>query len=490
MRAALGLLVAAWALVACGTTGDAPRATHPEGQGGPAILPLPAWEQEPPPIAEGPIVPAERVHRGQLGNGLEWFVLEDHTLPRLELGWVTRGGAGAESEDLAGISVLLTSVMQQGAGDRDALALAQSVEGLGAVLSASAGWDSASVTLTGLSEDRDALFELLEDVVRRPRLEATEVERARKRQLAALESARDNPAELVGRELAGALYPGHRYGEGLGGTAQAVAGLDAAALRDWHHALFDPAHSILFAVGDIAAGTFESEARRRFGDWKGGEPFPATPPVPERTPQARTVVVVDRPDLVQAQVAIAHEGIARSDDARVPASLMNNALGGGGFLSRLMSKVRAEEGLAYGIYSGFSLRSQPGPFSIRTATQVDQVGKVVTIVLEEIEAIRTTRPPAAEELDAAKRFNAGRFALGLETSSAIAGSLIDLDVHRLPDDSLDTYRTRVRAVTLEEVAEQAKERLHPDRVAIVAVGPAETIVPQLEGFGPVTVVKP
>jgi len=484
-------LLLALLLIGCSTTGDVRESpADPDSTPKSASQAIPAWEQTPPPIAEGPVVPTERVRRGQLANGLEWFVLEDHTLPRLELGWVTRRGAGSEPAHRAGISVLLTSVMQHGAGGRDSLALAQSVEGLGAALSAAAGWDSASVRITGLSEDREQLFELLADVVRRPRIESGEVERARKRQLASLESARDNPGELVGRELARTLYAGHRYGDDISGTPEAVATLDGADLREWHGSLFSPVHSILFAVGDIDAATLQAEAQARFGTWKGEDPPPPTAPVADQTPERRTVVVVDRPDLVQAQVAIAHEGIARSDDVRVPASLMNNVLGGGGFLSRLMGKVRAEEGLAYGIYSGFSLRSQPGPFSIQTATQVDQVGKVVAIVLDEVEAIRSTRPPSAAELDGAKRFNAGRFALGLETSSAIAGSLIDLDVHQLPDDSLDTYRTRVRVVTLDEVAAQAKQRLHPDRVAIVAVGPADKLVPQLEGFGPVEVVKP
>jgi zinc protease len=111
-------------------------------------------------------------------------------------------------------------------------------------------------------------------------------------------------------------------------------------------------------------------------------------------------------------------------------------------------------------------------------------------VLDELEAIRGSRPPSAEELNAAKRFNAGRFALTLETSSAIAASLIDLDLYHLPTDSLDTYRTRVRAVTLGEAAAQARERLHPERAAIVVAGPADTLVKQLEGYGAVEVVAP
>ena len=199
--------------------------------------------------------------------------------------------------------------------------------------------------------------------------------------------------------------------------------------------------------------------------------------------------MIDRPDLAQAQIALGQEGMARTDPQRVSVSMMNSVLGGGGFLSRLMSRVRAKEGLTYGIYSGFSTRSQPGPFTIRTFTKAEQTAQILTSILEEVEAIRGARPPDADELAAAKRLSAGRFALGLETSSAIASSLLDLEVHELPPDSLDTFRTRVRNVDLAAAGAQGA-RLDPGRMAIVIAGPAEAVIPQLEPFGPVEVVTP
>jgi len=204
---------------------------------------------------------------------------------------------------------------------------------------------------------------------------------------------------------------------------------------------------------------------------------------------ARRIVVIDRPDLAQAQIALGQEGMERTDPDRVSVSMMNSVLGGGGFLSRLMSRVRATEGLTYGIYSGFSTRSQPGPFTIRTFTKAEQTAQIPTSILEEVEAIRGKRPPTAEELAAAKRLSAGRFALGLETSSAIASSLLDLQVHRLPVDSLDTFRTRVRQVDVAAASAEGA-RLDPARMAIVVAGPAEVVIPQLEPFGPVEIVAP
>ena len=189
-------------------------------------------------------------------------------------------------------------------------------------------------------------------------------------------------------------------------------------------------------------------------------------------------------------ILIGHEGIARSNPDRIAIDLMNDALGGSGFSSRLMKVVRAKNGLTYSIGSGFGLRSQPGPFQIQTFTKVESVRAVVDLVLEEMGAIREARPVDAEELAKFKSYSAGAFGLSLETSGAVLSSLVDLEVHGLPEDSLDTFRARVGETTLEQVRAAAKDRLHPERAAIVVLGPAEKLVPQLESLGPVEVVKP
>ena len=166
---------------------------------------------------------------------------------------------------------------------------------------------------------------------------------------------------------------------------------------------------------------------------------------------------------------------------------MNDTLGGSGFSSRLMMRVRADEGLTYGVGSGYSLRSVPGPFSVSTFTRKDQVRRVVDLLLEEMTGIRSDRPVTAEELAKFVSFNVGRFGLSLETSQSVLSSLVDLEVHGLPDDSLDTYRGRLRGVDLEAVHRATREHLHPDRAAIIVLGPADEIVPQLEGLGEVEV---
>jgi zinc protease len=450
----------------------------------------PAWEEPPPPPAEGPIVSPDDLHRAKLPNGISVIVLEDHRLPRVSFGITLRRGAGSVDPSLAGLAELATEVMQRGAGNRNALELAKVVEDAGASLSISSNWDTTTIALSGLSEDKRLLFEVLEDVAMRPVFDEVELEKARAQQESAIVAAQDDPASLILLHTLRALYDGHRYGLPQSGTAETIEQIDVAAARAYWFDRFVPANIIFWAVGDLDTKDVVAEVQRRFGALPDAPVPPNTPPSSVPTPPARRIVVVDKPDLGQARIIVAHDGIARTDPTRITVNIMNDVLGGSGFSSRLMMRVRSDEGLTYGVGSGFSLRGEVGPFSISTFTRVPMVRRVVDLLLEETEAIQGDRPIDEIEREKFISYNVGSFGLSLETSGAVLASLVDLEVHDLPSDSLDTFRTRVREVSLDDLNQAAKQRLHPDRALIIVLGPAAEIVPQLEGLGPIEVWQP
>lgn len=449
----------------------------------------PAWELPPPPPAEGPVLEPGRLASAELDNGMQVFVLEDRRLPRLTMGVIVRRGAGVVLPEQAGLAGFTAELMKRGAGERDALALAQATDEIGASLSVSSNWDSTSASVSGLSRDLDRLVEILADVALRPRFERAEADRARAERLAALERAKDDPATLAIDQFVATLYAGHPYGVPRRGTAESVAGLTAADARAFHKAVFLPNDAIFYAAGAVDLDTLLPKLGVAFGAWERGEAVAEGPPPPAEAPNARRIVVVDRPELGQVRLIVGHEGMARTNPKRIAASLMNLVLGGGGFASRLMTTLRAERGLTYGVSSGFSLRRHPGPFYVSTFTKVDTLRETIDLTLAELERAQT-EPVDETELADAKALLAGNFVLGLETSGAVMGSRVNLEVYGLPGDSLDTYRTRVNAVTTDDTARMAREWLHPERAAIVLVGPAEAIVPQVEDLGPVEVVTP
>ena len=470
IRPAAALLAGALAAAAC-VLGEAP----------------PAWDLPPPPVRDAPVVDASRLTRTRLPNGIEVIVLEDHRLPQIEIGVTARRGAASVDPARAGLAAFTAELMERGAGERTALELAAVVDRLGATLSVSHDWDALGAGVSGLSRDLEPLFQVLEDVVRRPRFDEDEAERVRSELLAARVRARDDPETLARCQFAHTLYDGHRYGAPEEGSEEGLRGLAAADARAFHAAVFVPSNLIVHAVGDLRSEDVVGRARAAFGDLPADDPLPLGPAPEEPAPPARRVVIVDRPDLGQAQILVGHEGIESRDERRVPALLLSTVLGQGGFSSRLMSRVRAQEGLTYGVYSVFAQRREGGPFLVSTFTRVAETGRVVELVLQELERLHT-EPPLPEELAKAQSLRTGSFALTLETSASVLAALVDLSVQGLPEESLDTYRARVRAVTPDQVAQVARELIHPERAAIVVVGPAEALRPQLEGFGPVQVV--
>ncbi len=449
----------------------------------------PLWDAPPPAVAVSPIVEPGRLHRFGLDNGLSAIVLEDHRLPRVSLGIAVRRGAASVAPDRAGLAGFAAELMERGAGDRDALELAATIDGLGAVLSVGAGWDSITVQIWGLTRDLETMLEILADVVLRPRFDDEEAIRVRGERLASLERATVEPYFLERRFALAALYPGLRAGVPLAGSADAVAALDASAAREFHAAMFVPNNAIFFALGDLDADALLERVGVAFGAWPAGAIPAAGPPLPAPTPTARRILVVDRPDLTQTRIALVHEGISRDDPDRIAASLLNEAIGGSGFSSRLMQRLRADAGLTYGVSSAFDLRREGGIFGVSTFTRVAEVRRVIDLLLAEIERARSD-PPAGLELEETRSLAAGQFALGMETSDDVLDGLVNLDVYGLPEDSLDTYRARIRAVTPADVTRVASKLLHPERAAIVLVGPAQALQPQLHGLGPVEVVQP
>ena len=450
----------------------------------------PAWELPPPAPAEGPIVDARSLHRTTLPNGLRILILEDDRLPRVALGIELARGEGSVEPSRAGVAEIATEVMQRGAGERDGLALANIVEEAGASLSISADWDTTGVALAGLSEDQDLFLEILADVTLRPRFDPEEFRKTLDEHQAGLVAAHDDPATLIGWQMLRVLYEGHRYGLPSSGTSESVASLSVEDARRYWVDRFVPRNSIFWAVGDVDAAQLTREIEGLFGGLVDA-PIPTnTPRVPAVTPESRRIVVIDKPELGQARIVFAHEGITRTEPKRLQIDLMNDALGGSGFSSRLMKSIRSEAGLTYGVGSGYSLRSVAGPFQVSTFTRVPKVREVVDLIVKEVEGMRGEGAMTEIELAKFISYNVGRFGLSLETSQSVLSSLVDLEVHGLPMDSLDTYRSRIRAITLADVHAAARDHLHPDRAAIIVLGPAKDIVPQLEDLGPVEVWQP
>ena len=424
------------------------------------------------------------IHRERLANGLRVVVAERPGVPLAAARLVLRGGSALDPAGRAGLAHLAAICARRGTRRATGPQIDLTVESLGAELGAGVDEDAAYFGLSAPVEVLPRCLQILADVATAPTFPAREVERLRRREMAALAHDLDEPAVIADRAMLQASFGAHPYGHPPEGRVRELRAARRADVVGLHRQSYRPTEANLVVVGSAPAEEVLALAGRRFGGWRGadGAAVAVAPPPPPRP----AVVLVDKPDATQSQVRIASAGFARrSPDYH--AGVVASALLGGGFTSRLMEAIRVNRGLSYGVRSRFATSASGGLFFISTFTKLETTGEIVRVALEET-ARFCDGGPTAEELERMQSYLCGLYPLSLETHDQLAEKLADLALFDLPETEITSFRDLVRAVDAERCREVAR-RYFPvrDRV-IVVVGPAKAVAAQLEPFGAVTVV--
>jgi predicted Zn-dependent peptidase len=417
--------------------------------------------------------------RTTLSNGLRVIVTPMPGRGLVAASLALRTGAADEPAPVGGATVLAARALTEGTEVRDAIALTEAAERLGASIHAEAGWDATSAGLDVPATRLAPALELLAEVVRRPAFPAPEVERLRDERLTDLLQAKADPRRRADEAYVSSIYAASSpYHRPAGGTAETVATLTPPDLRAIHDRAYTPNHAALVVAGDVDPDAVIRAAEALFGDWPArGDEEPVaiddTSAVHERF-----VRVIHRPGAVQTEIRIGHPGLVRRHPDFHALSVMGAILGGL-FNSRLNMKLREEKGYTYGASAGFDLRRGRGPFTARAAVNTEATVPALQEFLVELERIREA-PVTDTELRAARDYLVGVFPLRFETPGPVAGSLAGLFVHDLPDDELARYREAIDAVSAADVLRVARDHIHPDAAAIVLVGDHDAFAAALE----------
>lgn len=419
------------------------------------------------------------------GPGLEIYLLPRHTLPLVHLELVVGRGADAEPTAARGLATLAAGLLEEGTARRSSQEIAAAAEALGTEVLTNADWDGTYLEICLRSEHTAAGLELLFELLEEPSFPDAEVERLKRQRLAELQRRSARPDFLASRELARTLYPGHAYGESLLGLPACIEAVDRNAVAGWHDRRLRPAPTTLLVTGAFdPAEILEVAARRHRGAASDAGVEPAAPAQPRA---GREVRIVDRPQAPQSELRVGHPGIPRDHPDRVVVQVLNCVLGGK-FTSRLNLSLRESLGITYGAWSRFSARRGPGPFVAGAAVDTAAAGVAAGEILDAMDRLRREAVPR-EELDDAKRYLVGTFPYSLQTLEGLAGRLEDLTLHPgLPRDTFQRWPADVDAVGSADVLQAAEDHLHPQAAAIVAVGPAGELEPQLAALGPVEIV--
>ncbi|MEN4904735.1 pitrilysin family protein [Luteimonas sp. TWI1437] len=446
----------------------------PPAEAPPTVLPadLPAYG------ADRPLPELGLVER-RLDNGLTvWIVPRAGGLPKVDYVLALRGGLASDPTALPGMSNLLAGLLQEGTATRTSVQIAETLERLGASISASASSDGLVIAASGLSSSAQPLAALFADVVRHPAFPASEVQLAKTNALQSLKAMQAQPAYQANRAMGRVLFGDHPYGNTLP-TEASIAATDVAALQAAHAARFRPEQALLVIAGPLSDDAALALARDAFGDWAGRGDAIAEVPAPAETGRPQ-FVLVPRAGSVQSAVRIGRPAFAADDARAIPAALANTILGGG-FDSRLMRNLREDKGYTYGAGSSFGLRARGGAFQAQADVRNEVTGAAIGEFLAEFERMRA-RPVPEDELQRAKRFTAGTYLFQNQLQGAVASALASNWLLGRPADYLSRYVEQANAVTASEVQAVARAFFDPARQSIVVVGDA-AVAGQLTAFG-------
>ncbi len=404
-------------------------------------------------------------------GGITAWVSEDHTIPIIAIEASFRGGGVLDPEGLAGVTNLMVSLLDEGAGDRDATAFAEVREELAARFRFSAGRDGVGVSVEMLSETRDDTVDLIRSALTEPRFDAPAVARLRGQMLARLRSQETDPGRISARAFNAAAFPGHPYALPLDGTPESVAAIDEAAIRAAHRAALVRDRLTVSVVGDIRPDEVGPMLDRLFGGLPEGGPD--LPPVAEPA-LAGGVTVIDL-GIPQSMVVFGHAGLARDDADFVPAFVMNHILGGGGFGSRLTDEIRERRGLTYGVYSSLSTGDYGALMTGRFSTANARAAEAMELVRAEW-ARMAEGGVTEEELNRAKRYLTGAWPLRFDGYGRTAGQLLGIQLEGLGIGYVSARNALIEAVTLNDIARVAARLLDPEGLSFVVVGRPEGVI--------------
>jgi zinc protease len=420
---------------------------------------------------------ATKIERIVTAAGIEVWHVRDNTLPMISVEFAFTGGASQDPADKPGTVNLVAGLLDEGAGELDARAFHERLEERAIGLSFGAQRDALRGSLKTLSEHRDQAFDLLRLALTAPRFDGAEVERVKAGVLAGLRRRSTNPGDIAGERWFARAFPDHPYGRPVHGTLDSVPRITADDLRTFHRRVIARSNLRIATVGAIEGKELAALVDRAFGV------LPAKPDlvtIPEIAPQGTGEREIIELDVPQTVITFGGPGLKRVDPDFIPAYVLNHILGGGTFSSRLYKEVREKRGLAYSVYSHLVPYKHAGLFLGGVSTRNDRAAESLSIIVEEIRRI-ASEGPTADELAQAKSYLIGSYALRFDTSSKIAGQLLDIQLENLGIDYINRRNALIEAVSAEDIRRAAARFLADSKLLVMLVGRPHKAVPAGSG---------
>ena len=411
------------------------------------------------------------VHSQVLENGLKVLLVENPSLPTVSLNASVMTGARYDSEEKAGLAIMVSRLLDEGTETRNSLEIADAIESVGGAIESDGSFERIMVSAGVLSKDIDLGLELLSDLLLRPIFPEEFVEKEKERTLAEIASAQDRPQVIAGWAFNELVYQGHPLHRPSHGYPETVKQITRDDLRNFHKQYFVPNNVILSIVGDFRIPELLPKIKLAFGGWL-AKPivFPSYPSAIRQTSKREKFINMPAQQL---NIYLGQLGITRTNPDFYALQVLDTILGGGaGFTARIPRRLRDELGLAYTTFASITMTAgaDPGRFISFIGTSPENMKLATEGLLNEIRRI-IEEPVTVEELQDAKDYLTGSFVFAFESSPQIARFLVHAEVYGLGFDYIEKYPEYIRGITVEDVARVARQYLDSDNYTLVVVGP-------------------
>ncbi len=411
-------------------------------------------------------VSASRIARIVTPGGVEAWLIEERSVPLVAMAFSFDGGASQDPDGAAGAAHVMAALLDEGAGPYDARAYHEKLDEFAVEISVSAGRDRFDGNLKTLVRHQEEAFRLLKLALTEPRFDQDALDRVKAQVCAGLRRAANDPGHRSGEAWSRRAFAGHAYANPVRGTLAEVEGLDRNLVAGMAKRLLVRRGLKISIVGAISQDAAAAMVDDVFGDLPPGDE-PALPPAAS-VGGLGEVEVVDL-DIPQSTIRFGMPGLLRNDPDFVPATILNHILGGGAFTSRLFQEVREKRGLAYSISSGLQPFRRAGIFYGGTATRNERAREALDVIRDEI-ARMAESGPTEDELDKAKRYLIGSYALRFDTSPKIASQLDSIQVNDLGIDYMERRNREFAAVGMDDMRRIARRLLGDGRMLVTVAG--------------------
>lgn len=405
-------------------------------------------------------------------KGVVAWLVEDHTLPLVAMQFGFKGGSAQDPKGKEGLAYFVSGMMDEGAGDIPSQAFQEKLEELAIQLSFDASRDTMTGSIRTLTKNKDEAFRLLRLALIEPRMDGDAAERIREQIRASIKIGNEDPETVASNSWFANVFQGHPYSTPTKGTLETIGVIAPVDLKDYVTRTFARDNLYVSVVGDITADALAAALDEIFGDLPEKARLEPIAEVLWQNEPRQIVIPMATP---QSIVNFGMPGPKRKDPDFIPAYILNYIVGGGGFASKLMEEVREKRGLAYSVNTYLYPFDHAAMCFGSVATENKRVAESIEVIKEVLASI-AEKGPTDEELENAKRYLTGSYALRFSSSSAIAQILLWTQIEDLGIDYIEKRNSLIEAITLEDVKRVAA-LMNPDNMIMTIVGQPEGMTP-------------